>query len=179
MNIPNLIVGSILLILGRKLFWLFVGCMGFVIGFGYAEQFLGPQPDYIVALVGIVLGVLGALCAVFLQSLAVGIAGFMAGGYLTLLLLDALDFQQTQMLWLVCLAGGVAGTLLLVFIFDYTLIVLSSIIGSALVVDSIILDSEIMLWVFVGLAIMGCAIQGKLMGVEPGLEGRRRRRKVY
>jgi len=179
MNIPNLVVGSILLILGRKLFWLFVGCMGFVIGFGYAEHFLGPQPGYIVVLVGIVMGVLGALCAIFLQSLAVGIAGFMAGGYLTLLLLDAVGFQQTQMLWLVCLAGGVIGTVLLVFLFDYALIVLSSIIGSAQVVNSIPIDPEILIWVFAGLVVFGCAVQAKIMSVEPGPDGRRRRKKIY
>ncbi len=179
MNIPNLIVGSILLILGRKLFWLFVGSMGFVIGFSFAEQFLGPQPDYILLLVGIFMGVLGALCAIFLQSLAVGVAGFMAGGYLALLLLEALDFQQTQMLWFACLAGGVLGTLLLVFIFDYALIVLSSIIGSALAVDSIPMDPEFTIWVFAGLVMAGCVIQGKIMSLEPGPEGRRRRRKIY
>lgn len=179
MNIPNLLAGSILLVLGRKLFWLFVGCMGFVLGFTYAERFLGPQPYFIVLFAGIVLGILGALCAVFLQSLAVGIAGFMAGGYLTLALLEAVGFQQTQLLWAACLAGGVIGTVLLVFVFDYALIVLSSVIGASLVIRSIPLDPQIVLWVFAGLVVLGCAVQAKVMSVEPGPEGRKRRKKLY
>lgn len=176
MNIPNLLAGSILLVLGRKLFWLFLGCLGFVIGFGFADQVIGSQPDYIIVLAGIVLGVLGALCAIFLQSLAVGIAGFMAGGYLTMLLLNALGFQQTQFLWLIYLAGGVIGTILLVFLFDHALILFSSTIGAALIVHSIPLEPRIILWVFAGLVVLGCAVQAKIMSVEPGPEGRRRKR---
>ena len=36
-------IGIILLTLGRRLFWLFVGCVGFVAGFQAAQLYFGFQ----------------------------------------------------------------------------------------------------------------------------------------
>jgi len=43
MGVLNIFVGIALLILGRKLFWLFVACVGFAVGFTYAQQLLVPD----------------------------------------------------------------------------------------------------------------------------------------
>jgi hypothetical protein len=100
MDIARIVVGIALLTLGRKLFWLFVGVAGFVLGFGLATQFLRGQPDWIVLVIALVAGLVGVLLALFLQRLAVGVAGFIAGGYILINLLNALGWQTGEVSWL-------------------------------------------------------------------------------
>lgn len=175
MNFPNLIVGAILALLGRKLFWLFVGGLGFIAGYTYTETFLGQQPDYIVVLVAIVAGGIGALLAIFLQGLAVGLAGFLAGGFITLEVLRISQFDPGQFTWLICFGGGILGTALLVFVFDWALIILSAVIGGSLVVEALPIDPQFKIWSFLAIVVVGCAVQAKLMEMGPEGENRRRR----
>src|SRR5512138_256880 len=80
LNLINLVLGGALLVAGRKLFWLFVGAAGFVTGIQLATRFW--QGSELTALiVGLILGVIFALLAIFLQAIIIGIAGFLAGGY--------------------------------------------------------------------------------------------------
>ncbi|HET9907453.1 MAG TPA: hypothetical protein VFQ23_12445, partial [Anaerolineales bacterium] len=76
----NILLGGALLLAGRKLFWLFVGAIGFVTGLQFATSFW-QGPDNLALVFGLIVGVIFALLAVFLQSIAIGIAGFFAGGY--------------------------------------------------------------------------------------------------
>ncbi len=176
MNYPNLIVGAVLALLGRKLFWLFVGGLGFMAGYSYAEAFIGQQPEYIVVLIAIVAGVAGAMLAIFLQGLAVGLAGFMAGGFIALEILRITQFAPGQFTWLVCFGGGILGTVLLVFVFDWALIILSTVIGGSLVVESLPMDPQFKIWSFLTVVVVGCAVQAKLMETGPEGENRRRRK---
>jgi hypothetical protein len=75
-----LLAGIALLLAGRRLFWLFVGVVGFFAGLRFALQVLGPRADlrWIVALAA---GLLGIVLAIALQRLAVALAGFFVGGY--------------------------------------------------------------------------------------------------
>jgi hypothetical protein len=175
MNYPNLIVGAALALFGRKMFWLFVGGLGFLAGFAYTETLIGQRPDYIVVLIAVAAGVAGALLAVFLQGLAVGVAGFMAGGFIALEILRIVEFQAGQYTWLICFAGGILGTMLLVFVFDWALIVLSTVIGASLVAETLPMDPEYRIWSFLAIVVVGCAVQAKLMDAGP--EGRNRRRR--
>ena len=74
LNLINLVLGSALLIAGRRLFWLFVGAAGFVTGIQLATRFW-QGPDILAIIVGLVVGVIFALLAIFLQALVIGIAG--------------------------------------------------------------------------------------------------------
>src|SRR3990172_7787956 len=87
----SLILGAILLILGRKLFWIFVGAIGFLVGFNPAAQYLAEQPIWVILLIAIVAGIIGSVLAVVLQRVATLVAGFLAGGYLTVQLLQMLE----------------------------------------------------------------------------------------
>src|SRR5512134_2402072 len=81
LNVISLILGSALLVAGRKLFWLFVGAAGFVTGIQLATRFWQGS-DLLAIIVGLVLGVIFALLAIFLQAVVIGIAGFLIGGYI-------------------------------------------------------------------------------------------------
>ena len=52
------------------------------------------------------IGILFATCALLLKRIAVGLAGFTAGAYLTLHFVQTLGVVQNQFVWLVCLGGG-------------------------------------------------------------------------
>ena len=65
-----------LLFLGRKLFWLFVAAVGFVVGMEAATTLYPHQPDWSL-IVGLILGLIGAVAAIFVQKAAIGIAGFL------------------------------------------------------------------------------------------------------
>ncbi len=177
-NIPNVLIGATILIAGRKLFWLFVGCLGFLVGFTYAERFMGPQPGYIVLGAGLIAGIIMACFAIFVQKFAVALCGFMAGGFITLHILDITKFGAPHYLWLFCLIGGILGTLLLSLIFDWALVILSVILGGSLIVRSIDLPPDIKLWIYLFLIVLGVAIQARLMEPESGRSKKRRNVRV-
>jgi hypothetical protein len=131
--VAALVVGIVLLLFGRKLFWFFVGALGFVVGAELAAALFPHQPTY--ELIGaLILGVLGIAIALLLQKAAIGVAGFWAGGYLTMILLRAMDFPAGDLAWVAFVVGGIVGAVLMFFVFDWALIVLSSISGTHLIV---------------------------------------------
>ena len=75
----NVLIGLILLFAGRRLFWLFVACVGFASGFHYAQQIWAIHSPILVLVMAIAVGGLGAIIAIFFQKAAIVIAGFAAG----------------------------------------------------------------------------------------------------
>lgn len=170
-NIPGAVIGIMILFIGRKLFWLFVGCIGLLAGLTYAERFLGPREDIVILGVALGIGILFATCALLLKRIAVGLAGFTAGAYVTLHLLQLIGFTQSQFVWLICLGGGILGIALLAFLFDWAVILISSLFGAVLVIESVSLDPDILPWAFFGMILLGCAAQARIMYAEPGRRG--------
>lgn len=163
MDIVRILAGIVLLTLGRKLFWLFVGVAGFVFGFVLATRFLSGQPDWIVLVIALVVGLVGVLFALFLQRLAVGVAGFIAGGYILINLLNALGWQTGQLAWLPFVIGGIIGAVLVLILFDWALIILSSLTGATLIVQTLHFGSLIMALGFIVLLVVGIMIQASMM----------------
>ena len=78
----RLILGIFMLTAGSRLFWLFLGAVGFISGFDLAEKVMQSQPHDIIIIVALLAGLVGALLAVFLQKIAVLAGGLLAGGSL-------------------------------------------------------------------------------------------------
>ena len=159
LTIISILLGGALLIAGRKLFWLFVGAAGFVAGLQLATQFW-QVPELLAILIGLVVGVIFALLAIFLQGVAIGVAGFLAGGYIFTVLAGMLGLNQGAFSWIVYLIGGIIGVLLVVFLFDWALIVLSSLAGASLISQALLLPAGIAGVIFLALVIVGVVIQG-------------------
>lgn len=53
MNIINLVLGVVLLTTGKKLYWLFVAVVGFVIGLALATQYVQLNPPWLVYVVAL------------------------------------------------------------------------------------------------------------------------------
>jgi Domain of unknown function (DUF4203) len=159
MNLLFLVTGGALLVLGRKLFWLLVAVLGFLAGFYFAGQALSSDQGWLVLLVGIVTGIAGALIAIFLQSFAIGLAGFLGGGMIALNLLEFLGMGEVSFSWIAFIIGGIVGVILISLVFDWALILLSSIVGAFLIVNALEISSITGNILFFVLVLAGIAIQ--------------------
>ena len=155
--------GVIILTLGRKLFWLFVGGVGFIAGIHVATGALYGQPGWIVFLIALLVGLLGALFAVFLQRFAVILSGFLAGSYFVSNLIGMGGWQIGQMFWLLALIGGVIGALAAYHFFDWALIILSASTGAAIITESLRPGVSLPILLLTVLFILGVLIQTGLM----------------
>lgn len=122
------ILGAVVLFQGRRLFWLFVGLVGFVFCFEWAPSWLPPMSD--TALLGVAtgVGVIGAALAVFLQYILVALAGLLVGAILGADLAPLLGLPAGAG-W-VSVGGALAGCVLALALLDWGLIVLSAGIGA-------------------------------------------------
>ena len=165
----RLLLGALLLLLGRRLFWLFVGAVGFVGGVHLAERLLPGRPEDVVIVFAIVVGLIAAVLAVVLRRLALGAAGFLAGGYLLMQLLAATvqaspDYHGSLAPWLLFLVGGLVGAVLMNLVFDWTLILLSAVGGAYLICMCIHgLNSQFMTAIFTALTLLGVLAQAGLI----------------
>ncbi|HLE13859.1 MAG TPA: hypothetical protein VI776_03850 [Anaerolineales bacterium] len=159
MNILFLIIGGLLLVLGRKLFWLLVSVLGFLAGFYFAGQALGSDLGWLVLLVAIAAGIAGALIAIFLQGVAIGLAGFLGGGVIALNLLQFLGMGEVNFAWLAFIFGGILGVILIGLFFDWALILLSSVIGAFLIANAVEASQVVENVLFFALVLSGIAIQ--------------------
>jgi len=151
----EILVGLALLSLGRKLFWLFVSGVGFASGALLATAVLRQQAMWVVILVALGAGLLGALLAVVIQRWAVGMASFLAGGYVAVALTRMWNLDLGVPDWLLYAGGGVVGSVLVGLLFDWALIVVSSVSGATLVTQALDLGWAVSLAILVVLAVAG------------------------
>jgi hypothetical protein len=162
----HILIGLVLLFIGRRLFWLFVACVGFTGGYEYAQQMLAIHSAIIVLILSIVVGALGAIIAIFFQKAAIVVAGFIAGGYVVLSLFHQFAGLPAQMVWLPAVIGGIIGAVILFFVFDWALIFLSTLTGATLIVQMATFNPWIEAALFLALVIAGIAFQSKIMTGE-------------
>jgi Domain of unknown function (DUF4203) len=161
--IISVIVGVAILFFGRKLFWLFVAALGFAVGLEIATYFMKEPPQWMMLLVALGCGVIGALLAILLQKIAIAIAGFVAGGRIAWALAAAFFVEHAHYRGLTFLIGGILGALLLLALFDWVLILLSSIEGAHLIGNGITLPEKGAMILFIALAVIGVIVQGSML----------------
>lgn len=161
MAIASIVAGVLLLAFGRRLFWLFVAIVGFLVGVNLAAT-LFPDNAMVGLLAGIALGGVAAVAAVFIQRLAVFLGGFLAGGYLAVTLLGMVFTTMGSNSWLPFVVGGILGALLMSVVFDWALIILSSLTGAILIARYLPLPGQFTAIVVVALFIIGMVTQASL-----------------
>ena len=166
MTFLYLAAGAVLLILGRKLFWLFVGILGFLFGMTLAPQILPNQSQTVILVLALIIGVIGSVLAVLVQKVMIGLAGFMAGGYLVYALLPMLGLSLGSFLWVAIVVGGILGALLASSMFDWALVLLSSGVGASMITKELSLPQPLGLVLLVALIIVGIIIQGNIKSKE-------------
>src|SRR3954471_13229558 len=131
--ILSALIGVVILFFGRRIFWLCVAAVGFAAGVELAPHIVHEPTPLLALSIAVVLGFIGALLALFLQKIAIGIVGFLAGGKLAVAIAAAVVGNAAQFYWISFIAGGVVGAILLLLLFDWALIFLSSIVGAYLI----------------------------------------------
>ena len=159
MTMIRALLGVVLLLTGRKLYWLFVGVIGFVLGFSLASMAFGSESEWVLLAIALTVGVLGAVLAYFVQRVAVALAGFVAGGMILTSLFNLMGFTQVMPAWLLFLIGGILGAILVWALFDWALIFLSSLAGASLIVNTLTVQQWLGVLLFIALFVIGVSIQ--------------------
>jgi len=163
MNLPipilSVLIGAIILFFGRKVFWLCVAAVGFAAGVEFAPHLIHEPSAVLQLSVAIIFGFIGALLALFLQKIAIAVAGFLAGGKLALALVAAFFVHGPNYPGVTFIIGGIIGAILLLSLFDWALIAMSAVVGAYLIGHTIVLPPTGATILFVGLAALGIVVQ--------------------
>jgi hypothetical protein len=159
--IASILAGLLLLFFGRRLFWLFVALIGFSAGMILSSELFSVRSQLMVFVIGIACGLVGAVIAIFLQRLAIGIAGFLSGAMIGVALAGWFGIHASPMI--PGLIGGILGALLLSMLFDWALIFLSVIVGASLILHSITLEARFVIPAFFVLALVGVFVQSRFI----------------
>jgi MFS family permease len=156
----TLILGILLLLFGRRVFWLFVAAAGFLAGLTFATQFMSGQPELVILLIAIIAGIIGAFLGIVLEGMAILIAGFLAGGYLATTLAASLGLTLSAGYWVIYIIGGVIGLLLVAALFDWAIIFLSALLGAQIIMPFLSIPASLAYWlVLLGLLVVGILVQ--------------------
>lgn len=154
-----LLIGLILLLFGRTLYWAFVGLAGFLIGFELAAELLAEQAERVRLLAAVLVGIVGVLVGIFFQRVAFALGGLFAGGYLADALAEAAAAPGDPLLWFAL--GGVLGAIITAVIMDWAIIILSSLAGAATIVDNFDLEPTTGALLLAALTAIGILIQAR------------------
>ncbi len=162
----GLAVGVVVLLFGRRLFWLLVTAVGLLAGFAFAQHFFAQAQAWVALAVGVAAGLVAIAVVRFVQKLAVALAAFLVGGYAALWLVSNLAAMAVVGTavgefapWVVFLIGGAVAALFGQLFFRLALIVVSSIAGAFLIVQSLPLEPRWTALALVALTFFGILFQ--------------------
>jgi hypothetical protein len=161
-TILNFFVGLVVLLWGRRLFWLLVGGVGFLLGAQLAGSLLGDQEQWVILLAALAAGVLGAVIAVFLERIAFALVGLLAGAGIALEIVQQAGWQESALI--AAVVGGAVGLVAALLLTDWAIVVLSALVGAAALVSvfaEVGLDEALRPLVFIALAVVGVWFQGR------------------
>lgn len=87
--------------------------------------------------------------------------GFIGGAYILVRLLNLLGDPLSLPSWVIGLIGGILGVILIFVLFDWTLILLSSLVGASMVTQAFQLHNLIGILVYGVLVVVGIVVQSR------------------
>jgi hypothetical protein len=175
------LLGGVLLLFGRRFYFLLLGVAGFALGWTLgsspllADLGLALGPGARLA-VGLVLGVLVAMLAVFVHNVALVLGGAALGAVAGIMLVDVLALPWEVWTWLLVIASTLVGALLVRGVFAVALVVVSAFLGANLILGVLPLVGSPALLTGLGLWILGILVQSssRRKGRAPARSARRR-----
>lgn len=160
------VLGLFSLIAGRRYFGIAFAAIAFFIAASAAKVRLGETtPDARTTI--LLLSTLIAIgCGVFtkmFRNIAIGAASYTIAGFILSVHSSSWGFTAAGDVRLAFVVGGILGYLLVSFAPEAGLIVLSSLLGSHLVLQYFALEDELRKWLIVLLTIVGTLIQGGIL----------------
>lgn len=159
LDIVYILLGIILLMLGKKLFWLFSGAIAFVFGLEFLPLVLRGQSPHIILISALVLSIIAIVLSFLFQKVGLSLAGFMAGVYVAMSIVNELRVNIPWLPWVLFVVGGMTGIVLTLVLFDLALIFLSSLSGAFLIVQVMKFSLPLTKILFVFLVCIGIATQ--------------------
>ncbi|MDA3895554.1 MAG: DUF4203 domain-containing protein [Desulfobacteraceae bacterium] len=160
----SIVIGLVLLLFGRKLFWLLVAVSGFMVGVQFSQMLFPDYSQWIQLTIALGIGAVSALVAILVQRIAFVLAGFMAGIFMVLMATQFFGFNDFSAFWIVL--GGAAGAVAGYIFIDWAIIVLSAMIGAGVIVNVLIgvlrLPPAISIIFFMVLSVIGAVVQMRL-----------------
>jgi hypothetical protein len=157
-----LALGMGLLLFGRKLFWFFVGALGFLGGWYLATHYAGGEQPQLVLIIAAAAGLLGLVLAVFVKKVAILVGGFLAGGISLMTIAGMWSVTAGLHAAIPFLVGGLIGTLLARMMFEWGLILLSSFAGAATITQTLHLADPARTPLLVLLLVVGIVVQWRM-----------------
>ena len=167
MYLISAFIGLLMVTMGRQLYWLFVGGIGFIFGIFLATEFYSGQSDWVMLFIALLAGIAGGLFAISLQNFAIAASGLLTGGYLVYTLLLRIGFKTDLLFSALVVLGGLIGLLLVILSIDWALIILSSLAGASLIVQSVGYGQTVSAILFFSLSGLGFIIQTLRWKQEP------------
>ena len=161
MHLYNIIAGVILLLFGRKLFWLFLGIAGFLFGMEITPLFFGDQPQWLQLSFAIGLGCLGALLTILAQRFAFALGGFFAGMYLAIGAGHFFTLAADTMRSL-AIGAGITGAIIATLIMDTAITILVCLVGAGAIIGELHFGPLLNILIFLLLAWAGFVFQEKI-----------------
>lgn len=184
-----LVLGLLSLFLGRKLFWIYVGIVGFLLGAvigGFAASDNGMAAQLALALV---FGIGAAVLSIFLQKPMAAVAAFVSGGLVVASIYVVVRFggflsiftlpmilQQNEVL-VIFLVAGLIFAVVTWLVFEWTLIVLSALVGALLTTAAASnflppsLPPAMLIVLLLGLMALGTWVQASMMKKAVSAQG--------
>lgn len=159
----SLVIGICLILLGRKLYWFFIGLAGFFFAYQYIPDLLPALPDKTSLLISLAAGGISAALGVFLNKLFIFAGGFIAGAYLFLNVVQFANLEIEGLVLVGIAVGGLVGSLLLAMVMEWGLVVLTAAIGALLVLQTLPVNRQVMIGLFILMMILGLVAQASMM----------------
>jgi hypothetical protein len=155
--------GVVAILNGQRLYWVFVGIGGAVLGLILTGWLIPTQPEWVHIVVMLIFGLLAAFFARFDKKIAVRAAAFILGGFILHFLLadTGLIVAGTTADFVAIVTGGIIGIALELFYGASAMIVISCFCGAALVTMPIQASYAFQAALFSGLAAVGMLLQSR------------------
>lgn len=157
------VIGGILLFLGRELNFLFAAAMAAFFGFRILPHLPATWPGWGDWAFVITLAVVAAIIALVHERVGYFLSGFLAGSFF---LIEYFQPGASTIPLIPFIVGGVIGSLILGLLTEWAMILVSSLIGAAYVLNLFRLDPTAEILVGAGLFIVGALTQVIIMQAQ-------------
>jgi hypothetical protein len=165
-----IVLGALVLLFGKRVFVLAAG-VGALLGVAFVNFLPGQQTGVFALLLIFGLAIAGGILGFFIKGLShilVAIIGFLAGGAITLAILNSLGTNSGLIAFGLAVVGGIIGWVLADRFFDWGLVILAALTGALLVTRGLQFFSSTFAGVvgtisWILLAILGFLYQSRIM----------------
>lgn len=166
----NISIGFITLTTGRQLYWIYAGGIAFITTLLAAPMYFNLPLDNNTLIISIGVGIIVGLLAALLGRVVATLALFLAGGYLLITVPGILGWKTGDISLLLIIIAGVVAVILALTWFDFSFILLSSLTGASLIIQTINLSRFNTIVAYFGMVIFGMITQLILMQYWPNSE---------